>query len=139
MVKRAFSSRCVAWTGLLLVALSVVLSACGSTSNTSAKSTPPAHPTSTPLAHLTLTSTTISLTETKGQYALNPKTITIKTGQSVTWKNETSTPQTITGQGFPSSPAIPPGGTYHYTFEKAGHYTFTDAAHPDVTGTVVVG
>lgn len=139
MVKRAFSSRCVVGIGLLLVALSVLLSACGSTSNTSTKSTPPAHPTSTPLAHLTLTSTTISLTETKGQYTLSPKTITIKTGQSVTWKNDTSAPQTINGQGFPSSPAIPPGGTYRYTFEKVGHYTFADAAHPEVTGTVVVG
>ncbi len=137
MGKRAFSSRCVPWIGLLLVALSVVLSACGSTS--AASKSPSAHPTSTPLAHLTATSTTISLTETKGQYTLSPKTITIKVGQSVTWKNDTDTPQTITGQGFPSSPSIPPNGTYRYTFEKAGHYTFVDAAHPTMTGTVVVG
>ena len=137
MVNRGSSSRRVAWSGLLLVALSVALCACGSTSAT-AKS-PQAHPTSTALAHLTLTSATITLTETNGQYTLNPKTVTIKTGQSVTWKNNTSAPQKITGQGFPSSSSIPPGGTYHYTFEKAGHYTFVDAAHPTATGTVVVG
>jgi plastocyanin len=137
MVKHLFSSRRVAWIGLLLVALSLALCACGGTSAGSAKPTP-AHPTATALAHQTLTSLTIALEETNGQFTLSPKTVTIKPGQSVTWKNETTSPQSITGQGFPSSPSIPPGGTYRYTFEHAGHYTFVNSAHPTETGTVVV-
>ena len=138
MVKHLFPSRRIAWIGLLLVALSLALCACGGTSAASPKPTP-AHPTATALAHQTLTSTTIALTETNGQYTLSPKTLTIKTGQSVTWKNDTTTPQSITGQGFPSSPSLPPGGTYRYTFEKAGHYAFVETSHPTATGMVVVG
>lgn len=136
MVKSVTSLRRITWIGLLLVVLSITLCACGSTGAASPKPTPP-HPTAT--AHPSLTSLTIALVETNGHYTLSPQTITIKPGQSVTWKNETTTPQSITGQGFPSSSSIPPGGTYRYTFEKAGHYPFVETAHPTATGVVVVG
>ncbi|HEY7348320.1 MAG TPA: cupredoxin domain-containing protein [Ktedonobacterales bacterium] len=154
MVKQVVLSKKIACMCLALVAFGVVLNACGSTTTTTPSTSAPKAgvttvssgltatagpltPTAT-VAHAPVSSATIILSETSGQYAFNPKTVTIKAGETVAWKNTTSSNQGVTGVGFPSSPPLPPGATYTYTFHKAGSYEFSNPFHPSVKGTVIV-
>ncbi len=77
----------------------------------------------------------------KDSYA--PVSITVKTGETVTWSNVDTTPgngHTVTssGHGPLKSPSMSQGGTFSYTFSAVGTYSYYCAIHPDMTGTVVV-
>lgn len=85
----------------------------------------------------------IAMTDT----GFSPATITVKAGTTVVFKNTgsdnhwpASNPHPVhTGlPGFDALKAITPGGTYSYTFTKAGTWGFHDHLHPNFTGSVVV-
>ncbi len=64
-------------------------------------------------------------------FAFNPITTTISTGQTVTWTNMDSVPHTITSTtGVFSSGPISPGKTFSYTFNNAGTYEYSCTIHP---------
>ena len=77
-------------------------------------------------------------------FAFVPHTITIKTGEAVTWINEDSVQHQIAADPDQpdaadlSSPNINNGASYSYTFSKAGTWTYHCSIHPPMKGTVVV-
>lgn len=163
MVKRLYSSRSIACICVLLVALCIALTACGESSivpaapvatpavtSTPSQTTPvvtptpsqttptpePPTPTPTPSAK-PVSSVTISITGSNGQYAFSPQTITVSVGAIVSWKNTTSAPHSISALIFGGGP-IPQGGSFSHTYTQAGTFEFWDAYHPSVKGTVIV-
>jgi len=71
-----------------------------------------------------------------------PPTITINVGDTVVWNNTGALSHTATsliGQAVTwDSGYLQPGQTFSYTFTVAGNFSYYCAAHPDMTGNVVV-
>jgi plastocyanin len=76
----------------------------------------------------------------------DPSPLGVKSGTSVTWKNNDSTLHTVTS-GLPEQGAlgtlfdsnlIPPGKTYTYAFNKAGTFDYSCTLHPTMRGQVIV-
>lgn len=69
-----------------------------------------------------------------------PGSISINTGDTVTWINDDDRAHTATaGGGSFDSGVMNSGGRWSYTFSAAGTYSYFCAIHPDMTGSVVVG
>lgn len=68
-----------------------------------------------------------------------PRTISVKAGQSVTWRNADPAPHTVTQTpgGF-SSKSMSRGDGYTRRFDRAGRYSYLCALHPGMKGTVLV-
>jgi amicyanin len=75
-------------------------------------------------------------------FAFEPATMTIKTGDTVTWTNKDGAPHTIVADsGSPvqfSSSQLSTGNSYSFTFTQAGSYTYHCSIHPSMKGTIVV-
>lgn len=79
---------------------------------------------------------------------VDPATITIKKGQSITWLNQSDTPRQIVLatvnppqelSGFGSDGTILKDETYSFTFDAVGTFTYEDPSSPDViNGTITV-
>lgn len=82
-------------------------------------------------------STTGGPAVTMQNFAFNPSKLQVKVGDTVTWTNQDSAPHTVTGDAFQSA-QLAAGGTYSFTFDKAGTYAYKCSIHPTMTGTVVV-
>src|SRR5215472_13627846 len=69
-----------------------------------------------------------------------PKTVTIKAGQSVTFKNaDVGMAHSVFGEkGEFASPMLAPGGTFTKQFDRKGVVQFQCAPHPWMKGTIVV-
>lgn len=132
-----------------LVALSalVFLAACGGETTGTGGTTPTAGTTSTPAATATQsgnTQTVMIITDSSGSFAFSPASLTIKAGTTVTWKNTTAAPHTVTsddGKSFDSgsaNPIAPQSGTFSFTFSTAGTFAYHCAIHPFMKATIVV-
>lgn len=71
--------------------------------------------------------------------AYSPNVIRIKVGQSVMWMNDDVLAHTVTadGRAFDSG-FMNPGGSFTFTFNKAGTFAFRCTPHPWMKGTVIV-
>ncbi|MCW3016863.1 MAG: blue (type 1) copper domain protein [Solirubrobacterales bacterium] len=72
--------------------------------------------------------------------AFNPKSVTVKVGDKVTWTNDDSVDHNVTaasGADFKSD-NFGQGGTFAYTPTKAGTIQYTCTIHPGMNGTVIV-
>jgi plastocyanin len=122
--------RIISWVALIgLVALTVLLSACGGDATTTTTSTSSSGSTSSSAG------TTVTIAEQTGGndvYSFSPATITVKAGDTVKWVNNSdenhmlhSTPDGV----FTASSKVARSGsndnTYSVTFPKAGTYTIT--------------
>lgn len=76
-----------------------------------------------------------------------PKSITVKVGTAVTWKNNGSKMMRVASAVHPTHQELPGfdqltstgnGTTYSYTFTKAGTWKYHNHMSPGNTGTVVV-
>jgi plastocyanin len=75
-----------------------------------------------------------------------PKTITVKPGAKVVWKNETGGPVTVSSDNHPTHLLWPflnlgkfeDGSSVSVVFDKAGTYTYHNHLDASMTGTVVV-
>jgi predicted lipoprotein with Yx(FWY)xxD motif/plastocyanin len=65
--------------------------------------------------------------------------LTVPVGTTVVWKNEDSAAHTVTAsdKSFDSG-SINQGGTFSFTFTKAGTFDYTCQFHPNMKGTVTV-
>ena len=80
-----------------------------------------------------------SVSASIANFAFDPGTITVKNGDTVTWKNNDTAPHTVTGDnGGPASPRLLPGAQYSYTFNTAGTFAYHCAIHPNMRATVIV-
>jgi plastocyanin len=68
-----------------------------------------------------------------------PMMITIKAGQSVTWKNLDGEPHTVTSvDGLFRSGAIDQDESFTFKFDKPGTYMYLCSIHPKMRASVVV-
>lgn len=140
---------------LLIVGVLFILAACGGSSGTTAAptaTTAPAAPTATtapaaPTATTAPTGATKTVTittDSSGTFAFSPASLTIPVGTTVVWKNMTGAPHTVTsddGTSFDSGSANPiaaQGGTYQFTFTKAGTFTYHCSIHPFMKAKIIV-
>ena len=79
-----------------------------------------------------------------GDLQLDPESITIKAGETVTWKNEDRRSHQIMS-GLPPvmtdeymSPMLEPGESWSHTFEKPGEFAYHDMKIPGLVGWVDV-
>ena len=71
--------------------------------------------------------------------AFDPETVTIRTGESVTWTNEDSANHTVVGDsgGFESDD-LAKGDTFSFAFATPGTFAYHCSIHPSMKGTVIV-
>jgi plastocyanin len=80
--------------------------------------------------------TTVSMKDIQ----FDPKTLSVKVGQKVTWKNDEPVEHNAVatkGASF-KSPVFGEGKTYSYTTKKAGTIEYECTLHPGMTGTLTV-
>ena len=79
-------------------------------------------------------------TDQSGLFGFSPQTLTVPVGMTVTWKNTTQVAHTVTSDDAVTfdSGAIPAGGTFTFTFTKAGSYAYHCDISPYMTGTIIV-
>lgn len=77
----------------------------------------------------------------------SPSLTTVAVGTTVVWTNQDNVPHQpasdphpahTTLPGFDAVPAVAPGGTYSFTFTKAGRWAYHDHLATFRTGTVIV-
>ena len=72
--------------------------------------------------------------------AFDPKAVTVKVGQKVTWTNDDSTDHNVTadsGADFKSD-NFGKGGSFSFTPTKAGTIAYVCTIHPGMTATITV-
>ena len=73
-------------------------------------------------------------------FAFNPPTITVKSGEQITWINRDEEPHTIVSaeKQFKKSTALDTDQEFTITAGVPGTYTYFCSVHPKMTGTIVV-
>jgi plastocyanin len=88
---------------------------------------------SSPVVATATTEVTIS------NFKFGPQTMTVPVGTTVKWTNRDSAPHDVASTtGVFRSPRLNNGGTYQYTFTKAGDYPYYCTIHPSMRATVKV-
>jgi len=67
----------------------------------------------------------------------SPKTLRIRKGTVVEWKNDDMVPHTATSASFDSG-SLGPGKAWRHTFTEAGQFPYRCTFHPAMTGSVIV-
>lgn len=149
------------WFCLLLLGLLALLAACGdygsngygstttssSTTNNSTNSTPASSNAGTAGTAATGNGQTKQVeivTDSSGNFAFSPATLTIPVGTTVTWKNTTDVGHTVSsddGKTFNSGDSTPlssGGGTFSFTFTAPGTFAYHCDFHPSMKATIIV-
>jgi plastocyanin len=73
-------------------------------------------------------------------FAFNPQTITVKSGEKITWINRDEEPHTIVSveKQFKKSSALDTDQEFAITAGAPGTYTYYCSVHPKMTGTIIV-
>jgi plastocyanin len=73
-------------------------------------------------------------------FAFNPQTIRVKSGEKITWINRDEEPHTIVSveKRFKKSSALDTDQEFTITAGAPGTYTYFCSVHPKMTGTIVV-
>jgi len=77
--------------------------------------------------------TTVSIANR--QFSPNP--ITVAVGDTVTWSNASDEDHNVRGGPF-NSPALHPGNTFSFTFDKKATVNYVCDFHPTMKGTIKV-
>jgi plastocyanin len=119
------------WLAGFTLFVLVLASGCG---NSSPSPTTPT-PTSGPAADVTIT-----VVGMNGSNSFSPNPVTVRVGQTVSWKNSDSLTHTATADGGAfNTGSISPGGTSApITMTTAGSYPYRCTPHPTMVGTLVV-
>jgi plastocyanin len=73
-------------------------------------------------------------------FAFNPQTLTVKSGEKIIWINRDEEPHTIVSveKQFKKSPALDTDEEFTITAGAPGTYTYFCSVHPKMTGTIIV-
>lgn len=73
-------------------------------------------------------------------FMFNPMTITVRSGETVTWINRDDEPHTVVsvGKKFQKSSALDTDQKFTITIGAAGTYEYFCSVHPKMTGKIVV-
>jgi plastocyanin len=77
-------------------------------------------------------------TVTIDNFTFAPAQLTVKVGDTVTWKNHDDIPHTIVSAGKFRSKALDTDDSFSFTFTASGDYTYFCSLHPHMTGTIKV-
>jgi plastocyanin len=69
--------------------------------------------------------------------AFSSRTLTIRAGDTVVWRNKDIVPHTATGKGFDSG-NLKSGASWSFVFKKKGNYSYICTYHPTMKGTIIV-
>ena len=117
---------------LLCAAVALAAAGCGSSNDNSSSSS---SATSTPAASSSGGDVAIKM----ANIAFDPKDVTVKVGQKITWTNDDSTDHNVTadsGADFKSKD-FGKGGTFEFTPDKAGKITYECTLHPNMKGATI--
>ncbi|MFE3188630.1 cupredoxin family copper-binding protein [Nocardia sp. NPDC059240] len=124
-----------------VVASALVAGGCSSDKSTGAAASSTAAVASGTSATVTTPAGPAAVTVEVKDMKFSPADVTIKAGDTVTWKFDDSRPHDVQGVGDTSlginSPIIHKGEWSH-TFTTAGTYRYICSLHPDMKGTVTV-
>jgi plastocyanin len=90
--------------------------------------------------------TVISIAGNSGSNSYNPNLIESKVGDILSWRNDDSSPHTVTSSSSSDNNSITTfdsgvlmrGETFSFTFDMEGEYSYFCTLHPNMVGTVVV-
>jgi plastocyanin len=73
-------------------------------------------------------------------FAFNPQTLKVKSGEKITWINRDEEPHTVVSveKQFKKSSALDTDQEFMITAGAPGTYTYFCSVHPKMTGTIVV-
>src|SRR5437773_4043076 len=73
-------------------------------------------------------------------FAFNPQTLTVKSGEKVTWINRDEEPHTVVSveKQFKKSTALDTDQEFTIIAGAPGTYSYFSSVHPKMTGTIVV-
>ena len=72
-------------------------------------------------------------------FSFNPRQLTVKAGDTVTWVNRDDIPHTVASQTMPfRSKAMDTDDKVSFTFTTPGSYAYFCSLHPMMTGSIVV-
>ena len=73
-------------------------------------------------------------------FMFNPQTLTVKSGEKITWINRDDEPHTVVsvGKKFQKSSALDTDQEYSITAGAPGTYEYFCSVHPKMTGIIVV-
>ncbi len=132
MTSRRLARRPIVAAAAAVVAV-LALAACGNSASGGSSTTPSALSTAGGSA----------VAVTIQNFAFTPQTLTVKAGTTVTWTNKDSAPHTVTSADGISTSAVTTslfngsvnaGGTFSYTFSKAGTYYYLCTIHKSQAG-----
>ncbi|WP_227998602.1 cupredoxin domain-containing protein [Nocardia australiensis] len=139
MVSCARSTRVVA--GFTFAAL-LLLTGCGSDKSTTAPATTTkAAPSATSSASASADKKSAAVTVDVDDMKFSPADVTIKVGDTVTWKFSDKVPHTVQGIGDRAMGINSPifdKGEWSYTFTAPGNYRYLCSLHPQMRGSVTV-
>jgi plastocyanin len=121
---------------LLLAVVALAAAGCGSSSsdNSNSASTPaPAATTDTGTSATSGGTVTIDMKN----IAFDPKSVTVKVGQTVKWTNSDDAPHNVTG-GPLKSKTFGKGGSFEFTPKKAETISYVCTIHPGMDGKLTV-
>jgi plastocyanin len=82
---------------------------------------------------------TVKIITKNGTFTFSPKTLKVKVGTTVTWKNTTMVSHTSTSDsGVWDSGIIAPGGSFSFTFTTTGTFTYHCNIHPFMKASIIV-
>ena len=90
------------------------------------------------------TQTVMITTDSSGSFIFSPKSLTIKVGTTVVWKNTTQTPHTVTSldanKPFNSGDNTPINSnmTFSFKFTRAGTYKYQCDFHPQTMQAMII-
>ncbi|WP_433195384.1 cupredoxin domain-containing protein [Nocardia sp. CA-107356] len=138
MVRRAMSTQVGA--GFVLAA-TLLLSGCGSTETNSPTLSTTAKANSQAPGTKSGETKTAAVTVDVAEMKFSPADVTVKVGDTVTWKFKDSVPHTVQGIGDRAMGINSPifdRGEWSYTFIAPGTYRYLCSLHPQMRGTVTV-
>jgi plastocyanin len=77
-------------------------------------------------------------TVTIDNFTFAPAALTVKVGDTVTWKNHDDIPHTVVSAGKFRSKALDTDDSFSFTFTATGDYKYFCSLHPHMTGMIKV-
>jgi plastocyanin len=123
----------------LCAVVALAAAGCGS-SNSSSTSSGSSSSASTSTSTAAASSSGGGVTIKMQNIAFDPKAVTVKVGQKVTWTNEDTVDHNVTSQSGETikSDNFGKGGTFSFTPKKAGTIKYVCTIHPGMTATLTV-
>jgi plastocyanin len=127
---------------LLVACIALVAVGCGSSKKSSGgKSNPAPAPSTTSSSSSSSSSSGGAVTVSMKNIQFNPKTVSVKVGQTVKWVNDEDVPHNVKAESGASfaSKTFSKGGTFEFTPKTAGTISYVCTIHaPAMAGTLTV-